>query len=255
MLVLLFLACEGTPPTPDTLIDSPVDSPVDSDSATEMVQVSGVVFRFVDRALLEGMTVRLEGLDIEVSSGPEGLWSAEVPAGASFTPVVEGEGYLTARHALFTPEEDLDRLYLQAVPTEVFVLMAQTLGEGGVDIDLSACIVVNTVTVPAVAEMSTWEEFNALRPHGEPGVVMELVPALDTVQPIYFNEFIQPDPSLEASSVDGGVVWLNVPPGRYTVQGEHPDPGFEVVPKTVDCEEGWFVNLNPPLGAGVRAKD
>ena len=126
MLVLLFLACEGTPPTPDTLIDSPVDSPVDSDSATEMVQVSGVVFRFVDRALLEGMTVRLEGLDIEVSSGPEGLWSAEVPAGASFTPVVEGEGYLTARHALFTPEEDLDRLYLQAVPTEVFVLMAQT---------------------------------------------------------------------------------------------------------------------------------
>ena len=114
---------------------------------------------------------------------------------------------------------------------------------------------VNTVTVPAVAEMSTWEEFNALRPHGEPGVVMELVPALDTVQPIYFNEFIQPDPSLEASSVDGGVVWLNVPPGRYTVQGEHPDPGFEVVPKTVDCEEGWFVNLNPPLGAGVRAKD
>jgi hypothetical protein len=255
VLFLLLLACERAPLVSDSPQDSIVDSAVDTgDSDPEMIQVSGVVFRFVDRALLEGMTVRLDGLDIEVTSGADGAWSAQVPAGSSFTPVIEGEGYLTARHALFTPQDDLDRLYLQAVPTEVFLLMAQTLGEAGVGIDTSACIVVNTVTVPAVYEMSTWEEFETLRPHGEPGVVMELAPTLDTVQPIYFNEFIQPDPSLDASSVDGGVVWLNVPPGTYTVQGVHPDPNYEVIPKTVTCDAGWFVNLNPPLGAGVREK-
>ena len=42
---------------------------------------------------------------------------------------------------------------------------------------------------------------------------MEWVPTLDGVQPIYFKQLIQPDPGLEESSVDGGVVWLNVPPG------------------------------------------
>ena len=255
MLTLLLCACELTPAALDSPVDSPTDSPVDSDSATETVQVSGVVFRFVDRELLEGIEVRLEGVGVEVTSAADGSWSAQVPAGSSFTPVVEGEGYLTARHALFTPQDDLERLYLQAVPTEVFVLLAQTLGDAGVGIDLDACIVVNTVTVPAVEQMSTWSEFEALRPHGEPGVVMELVPQKAGVNPIYFNELIQPDPSLQSTSVDGGVVWLNVPPGTYTVQGMHPDPAYEVVPRTVQCEAGWFVNLNPPLGSGVRAKE
>lgn len=251
MLALLLIACEVAP----ALVEPPLDSLVDTqDSAAELLQVSGVVFRFADRELLEGVTVRLEGVGVEVRSAADGSWSAEVPAGSSFTPVLEGEGFLTARHALFTPDQDLERLYLQAVPTEVFVLMAQSLGEAGVSIDPQACIVVNTITVPAVDQMQTWAEFEALRPHGEPGVVMELAPTLDTVQPIYFNEYIQPDPSLTASSVDGGVVWLNVPPGTYTVQGVHPDPDFEVIPKTVECQAGWFVNLNPPLGAGVRVK-
>ena len=83
---------------------------------------------------------------------------------------------------------------------------------------------------------------------------MELVATLDWVQPIYFEQLIQPDPGLEASSVDGGVVWLNVPPGVYTVTGEHPDPALEVVPRQVECRAGELVNLNPPMGAGVRVK-
>lgn len=255
MLTLLLFACERNPEPVDPPVDSDTETLVDSDTALELVQVSGVVFRFADRALIEDVTVRLEGVDVEVTSGAEGVWSAQVPAGSSFTPVLEGEGFLTARHATFTVQEDLARLYLQAVPSEVFVLMAQTLGQSGVAIDPEACIVVNTITVPAVYEMQSWAEFFDLRPHGEPGVTMSLVPEVEGVAPIYFNEFIQPDPSLEASSVDGGVVWLNVPPGTYTVQGEHPDPAYEVVPKTVRCEAGWFVNLNPPLGAGVRAVD
>ncbi len=255
MPVLLLLACFVAPVPQDAPAVDTQDTQDTQDSAADRIQVEGLVFRFADRALLEGLTVRLEGVGVEVTSGPGGSWSAQVPAGSTFTPVIEGEGFLTARHAAFTPEEDLKRLYLQAVPSEVFGLMAQTLEQNGVAIDPGACIVVNTVTVPAVYEMETWEQFFDLRPHGEPGVTMTLDPPLQGVGPIYFNEFIQPDPSLEVSSVDGGVVWLNVPPGTYTVQGEHPDPAYEVVPKTVQCEAGWFVNLNPPLGAGVRAVD
>lgn len=97
--------------------------------------------------------------------------------------------------------------------------------------------------------MQTWAQFFDLRPHGEPGVSVALMPQIEGVEHIYLSEFIQPDPSLEVSSVDGGVVWLNLPPGTYTVQRD-PDPAYEVVPKTVQCHAGWFVNLNPPLGAG-----
>lgn len=247
MIWLLLLACPKQAPTAES---------------TE-TRVSGVVFEFESRKALSGVPVTLDlGAQghLQVISDGEGRWQAQVPNGVAFTPVLEIPGYLPARHATFLvgpgtesqPEhlDRVDRLDLQAVPLAVFDLMASGLAETRLRRD--ACLIVNTVTVAEVSQMASFAEFIPLRPHGEPGVVMRLQP--EVVQPIYFDERVLPDRSLQATSRDGGVVWLNVPPGRYTVEGTHPDAGFEVVPRQVDCRPGELVNLNPPVGSGVRVK-
>ncbi|MED5371311.1 MAG: hypothetical protein VX899_09870 [Myxococcota bacterium] len=256
-LLLSLLACWRAH-APDTdrvtsLVETGADSVPDT-QPVEMVRVDGLVFRFIDRRLMEGATVTLEGVGVQTQSAADGSWSAQVPAGVPFTPVIALDGYITARHATFTLEQDEPRMYLQAVPVEVFGLMESRLADAGLSRDPEGCVVVNTITVPEIAAMETWEQFYALRPHGEPGVVMELVPDTHGSFPIYFNEQVAPDPTLTASSRDGGVLWMNVAPGEYTVQGTHPDPeNFQVDARQIRCEPGWFVNLNPVLGAGVSA--
>lgn len=52
-------------------------------------------------------------------------------------------------------------------------------------------------------------------PHGDPEATVTTIS--DAVGPIYFNEKVQPDPMFKKTSVDGGVVWFNVPPGEHIV--------------------------------------
>ena len=56
-------------------------------------------------------------------------------------------------------------------------------------------------------------------PHGDPGATATITPAAEgAVGPIYFNEDVIPDMGWDATSVDGGIAWLNVPPGAtYSV--------------------------------------
>lgn len=252
MIALLLLAClkgQASVPTPEFYGGT---------------RVSGVVFEFESRKRVPDAAITLHQAgraDQELRSDAEGVWHAWVADGVHFSPALHVEGYLPARHATFVvgrgtesqPEHlaSVDRLDLQAVPLAVFDLMASGLAETRLQRD--ACLIVNTVTVPAVGEMTSFAEFVPLRPHGEPGVVMRLEPDVG-VDPIYFDERVLPDRSLEATSRDGGVVWLNVPPGRYTVAGTHPDSAFEVVSRQVDCKAGELVNLNPPMGSGVRVR-
>lgn len=252
MTTLLLLAC----------IKGPVPEVQGRLSAHTLV--SGVVFEFESRKRIPDAAITLHQAghaDQELRSDASGAWQAWVSDGAPFSPELRTEGYLPARHATFVvgrgteaqPEhlERWDRMDLQAVPLAVFDLMASGLAETRLERD--ACLIVNTVTVAAVGEMASFAEFIPLRPHGEPGVVMRLEPDVG-VDPIYFDERVLPDRSLEATSQDGGVVWLNVPPGRYTVAGTHPDAAFEVVARQVDCRAGELVNLNPPMGSGVRVR-
>ncbi|MDZ7783834.1 MAG: hypothetical protein U5K56_13160 [Halioglobus sp.] len=59
----------------------------------------------------------------------------------------------------------------------------------------------------------TWASMHDDRlPHGDPGATMTIAPDQgDAVGPIYFNEDVIPDVTWSASSLDGGVVWLNLP--------------------------------------------
>jgi hypothetical protein len=62
------------------------------------------------------------------------------------------------------------------------------------------------------------------------------VPAIG---PIYFNEAVQPDPTYTATSVDGGVTWIDVPFGTYDVTADKPGAEYDAV--TFDIRE-WDVD-------------
>ena len=249
-MIWLFLACTKALPLGG------------SELSETYTQVSGVVFEFSTRERVPAASIVLHLRDrdpLELQSDESGNWSAAVPNGVPFTPELMIEGYLPAKHATFVmrdPQapnllERPGRLDLQAVPLATFQRMSA--GLTGTRLSRDACLVVDTVTITQVYSMASFAEFIPLRPHGEPGVHMRLEPD-PGVDPIYFDEGVLPDRSLQATSRDGGVVWLNVPPGVYTVTGEHPDPALEVVPRQVECRAGELVNLNPPMGAGVRVK-
>jgi hypothetical protein len=254
--MLLLLACVRQPPTPEVETYRVKMPP--------QTRVSGVVFEFDTRALVPNapLLLHLEGQDpLSLMSDSFGYWKAEVPDGVPFTPELNIEGYLPARHATFVVGEGTEdqpgylakpeRLDLQAVPLAVFDEMATSLA--GTPLRRDACLVVDTVAVAQVYSMASFAEFLPLRPHGEPGVRMRLEPD-PGVDPIYFNEDVRPDRSLSQTTLDGGVLWLNVPPGTYTITGEQDDPELEVVPRQVECLAGELINLNPPMGAGVRVK-
>jgi len=51
-------------------------------------------------------------------------------------------------------------------------------------------------------------------PHADPGAITVMDPVVQAIGPAYFNEQVQPDPTWPSTSVDGGVTWINVPPGE-----------------------------------------
>ena len=53
-------------------------------------------------------------------------------------------------------------------------------------------------------------------PHGDPGATVNAIPG--AIGPLYFDESVTPNPAYIATSVDGGVAWLNVPKGTHVLK-------------------------------------
>ena len=105
------------------------------------------------------------------------------------------------------------------------------------------CAIVSTFVNEAVRELS-FPEFVAFGAHGVAGATATTTPALP--DPTYFNESVIPDSALTESTIDGGVIWIEVPEDVYRVQGQHPTERFADFIAT--CEPGRIVNANPPQG-------
>lgn len=89
-------------------------------------------------------------------------------------------------------------------------------------------------------------------PHGDPGATMTLSPAQgEAIGPVYFNEQVIPDVTWNATSVDGGVVWLNLPLGTtWYVSAEkpgvsYPTVKFRITQADVDAGVQLFI-ASPP---------
>jgi len=57
---------------------------------------------------------------------------------------------------------------------------------------------------------------------------------------------IVPDATLTATSVDGGVLFLNVPPGEYRLLATK--PGKQFTQAKIRCTAGQLINAAPPYG-------
>jgi hypothetical protein len=217
------------------------------DHPTE-IEVSGNAFAFAPPGFpgfgrIEGATISvLEMPGVATTTGEDGFFLFEgLPAGADATFVLEADGFPVANTRTFRlPDHDLGRVTFQ-VPT--LELLAGLGGIAGVELDPERCQIASTVTVVGKSLYDPG-------PHGEAGAIVTIEPALDARQgPIYFDEDVLPDPSLTESSGDGGVAFVNVDPGEYTLTATK--EGLEIESVRLNCRPGVLANASPPYGLQV----
>jgi len=139
----------------------------------------------------------------------------------------------------------ITNLSFQSPTPALYALMAQATGITPQD---DRCQVATTVT------RRGHDMVTGSGTHGEPGATASLSPdAAWDAGPVYFNlsasNVIWPDSSLGQTTDDGGVLWANVPPGHYLMEGAK--DGASIRPVKIDCTAGYLVNASPPWGLQV----
>jgi len=147
-------------------------------------------------------------------------------------------------------DNDICDITFQLPDNETFAVLKTQLEEGisqalGIPytIDADGSCQVFTTLAKSWASM-LYNKF----PHGEPDATAIITPSLNfpAIGPIYFNENVEPDPTLTKSSVDGGVFYANVPEGTYEIDGEK--EGVEFSSVKIKARPGIIVNAAPPHG-------
>ena len=190
---------------------------------------------------IAGATVSvLERPELQVVTGADGKFRFDdLPVDADVTLVMKHPDYheiQTATHVL--PDEGLERVTFQAVSHDIYDVLAGVVGitpdEG------KYCQMVTTVT-------RVGKSIYDAGAHGEAGVQVTLDPPLPAENgPIYFNAQVIPDASLTETSEDGGVLFVQVPPGEYTWTASKAGATFRQI--RMKCRVGVLVNAAPPWG-------
>ncbi len=218
-------------------------------SKEKSVTMSGraYVFNHSEQGIA-GATIRVRELPkLSAITDANGDYELEIPDGTNVTPYIEPpDGY---------NEIDLQTFHTRgrAIPNANFQTPADAEYNGlaallqvpiGPDGRPEQCVIVTTASARNVRGVD-FETFQARTPHGVPGATARTEPALPG--PIYFNENVIPDRSRTETSGDGGIIWTEVPAGRYRVITESESTRFASVLAT--CKPGRIVNANPPWGA------
>jgi hypothetical protein len=217
-----------------------------SGGGKDTVEIRGTAYAFDDQDPIAGATIRARGVPgAATTSRANGRYVLEVPDDAKLTPYIEADGF----HGIFlqtfvTDGRDLRRVNFQVPSEGIYQALAALLDVGlDPDGDPARCAIVSTASTVNVRELG-FAEFVAYGAHGVAGATASTSPALPG--PIYFNESVIPDSSLTQTSVDGGIIWTEVPRGTYTVTAFHPVTSFASFRAT--CRDGRIVNANPPWG-------
>jgi hypothetical protein len=219
----------------------------------DTVKISGTAYAFFDiDDRIPGAVVRVEEFPgISDAVAPDGSYEIEVPDDVNVTPYIDVPAdyrgiYLQTFH---TSGQDLEHVNFQVVPTLIYAflanLLAVPLDESG---QIEQCVIVSTFSIHEARDATTFDPgFKDVYPHGLEGSTATIDPVLGSTRgPIYFNESVVPDPMETSSSVDGGVLWAEVPPGYYWLEPSHPTE--RLAPFLAHCEDGRLVNANPPWG-------
>ena len=218
------------------------------------VLISGTAYAFFDiDDRVPGAVVRIEEFpELSAPVQADGSYFIEVPDNANVTPYIDTpDGYNDIHLQTFrTSGSNLEHVNFQVVPDLYYYGFAALLG---VPLDeqgrIEKCVIVSTFSIHEARDATTFDPgFKDVYPHGLPGSTATITPLQgDTRGPIYFTfPGILPDPAQTASSEDGGVLWVEVPPGYYWLEPEHPSE--RLAPFLAHCENGRLINANPPWG-------
>ena len=190
---------------------------------------------------IAGATISLlEHPDRHVTTGPDGHFVFDgLEEGSEATLVLDHPDY----HPIQTGTirlgpRGIDRVTFQAVTYTIYDLLADFLDV--VPDEANRCQMVTTVT-------RVGRSIYEAGAHGEDGVTVTLDPPLASDHgPIYFNSSVLPDRTLTQTSDDGGVLFLQVPPGEYVWTAHKAGAVFSRV--KMKCRQGFLVNASPPKG-------
>lgn len=234
---------------------------------TETISVSGIawVFRLGPYGRIDGATVSvLEHPAISTTTAADGSFTLEgVPVGSEATFVLSHENHpLTYTKTFTVPEDDIVDLTFQIPDWELYHALEAFVGAVS---DPTKCQIVSTFTRHG-------KTIGSPGAHGEPGALLTVEPASGIGDgPIYFNDFVLPDRNRTYSSIDGGVLLLNVEPGDYRLSAscmEDPSVMLEEYPPDeyadeslrcayedvqfesllMKCRAGVFLNASPSYG-------
>jgi hypothetical protein len=225
----------------------------------EIVSLSGKVFHFAPNivppdAPVAGVLVSIAEFPFSryfnIRSDENGEWSMPIIKFKHIPLMIslrfEKEGFVTTKSQVFTLDtSDIDSIAMQYPGVEYFQA-AVALLEDQVSQAIGMPYTVQNLTVTTVGKSWASMFFNQF-PHGDQGATVTIDPpiAFPSLGPIYFNESVSPDPSIPYTSIDGGVLYANLPEGEVTLYASK-DP-FTYTPVTFDIEPG--VNLyiaSPP---------
>jgi hypothetical protein len=210
------------------------------------VHLTGTAYAFDNQLPIAGATIRVAELrGVKATSAADGSYDLVVPAGARVTPYIEAAGFHGIYlQTFFTTGKDVERVNFQVPSVGIYHALAALLGvKLDADDNPMNCVVVSTISTVEIRDLN-FEDFIAFGAHGVAGATATAYPALPS--PIYFNSSVIPDRTLTESSVDGGVLWLDVPMGVYRFRARHPSARFASFVAT--CKPGRLVNANPPQG-------
>ena len=219
--------------------EDPIEEP-----APRLVSVSGdaIPFNSPVGTRLEGAVISiLEHPEMTMTTGADGHFQFDgLEVGEEVTLVLEHEdNWHPMQTATITlGPEGAERITFQVVDYPQYHALAAMLAL--VPDEENACQMVTTITRVG---KSLYDE----GAHGEEGATVTLDPVLPEEHgPIYFNSEVYPDRDLTESSDDGGVLFIQVPPGEYVWTAEKDGVDFTTV--KMKCRAGYLINASPPWG-------
>lgn len=235
----------------------------------ETVSVGGIAWSFTlpgkPYGRIDGATVSvLEMPELTTVTDADGAFTIDrVPVGAQATFVLEHEDHpLTYTKTFTLSDSNIDDLTFQIPNNGLFSLI-----EMGLEIvaDPNKCQIVSTFT-------RFGKTIGDPGHHGQAGAVLRITPGpAGEEDPIYFNDMVLPDRNRTYSSLDGGVLLLNVEPGDYTLSAscvedptdvlaeyppeDYPDEDLRCLDEEVEfdsllmkCRANVFLNASPSYG-------
>ena len=252
-LLILVLVCACGEPGPQTTSETTAQDTVRWEAAAEaetaavhLVPVTGYAYDFVKgwtSHVAGGSVTCTQRPDLETTTDEEGRWLLE-----GFVPgEIVGFRFSHSDYALIQTGnlevglQGIEEVRFQAPHLDMFSFVQGLLG---VVPDPERCQMATTVTTLPDPETGYGPT------HGEAGATVTISPPLDeaALGPVYWrvlpNYWIVPDFELTETTEDGGVLFVNVLPGEYTLEAHKAGAEFSIV--KVTCSSGLLVNAAPP---------